>query len=301
MNVRSLLSCATLALICAHTAWSAEGAYQKTKDGQTTVWNGTPKPGDVATWSGGRDEKGYASGEGTLVWYSPRESFLNNGKPGKPVVFARYTGRMVHGKLDGMVTAQQKGVTSHATFSNGRKISHWVAGRAPVLAESPAESVASTESKPKPKHTAEKHETKPAVTEHKEKPAETTEPEAPAEGPITPTAAATPRPSPPPIEVATPTRTPKPIVVATPTPTPKPVAVATPKPKPSPASEASPAKGKPLKDVDESLRTLVGPPPALKSVPESSPSGGLSPESGTTTEPLSSPSESPAASEAPSP
>ena len=47
----------------------AGGAYQRTDDRKKTfVWNNEPQPGDAATWSGGRDAEGYATGPGTLTW-----------------------------------------------------------------------------------------------------------------------------------------------------------------------------------------------------------------------------------------
>src|SRR5207253_201554 len=46
-----------------------EGTYQRTRNGKTLVWNNHPKPVDEATWSGTRDQEGYARGLGTLTWY----------------------------------------------------------------------------------------------------------------------------------------------------------------------------------------------------------------------------------------
>src|SRR5438067_12160763 len=54
----------------------ADGAYQRTDDRKKTfVWNNDPKPDDTATWSGGRDAEGYATGPGTLQWVGRDRSF----------------------------------------------------------------------------------------------------------------------------------------------------------------------------------------------------------------------------------
>ncbi len=98
----------------------AEGTYQRTKDDKTIVWNDAPKPGESAAWDGGRDEDGYASGFGTLTWYTA-----------KSAVYGRYFGNMVRGKLDGPVNVHSKGKTAHAIFVAGKRSSRWTSGRAP--------------------------------------------------------------------------------------------------------------------------------------------------------------------------
>src|SRR4051794_27554627 len=86
-------------------AFAADGVYQKTRDGKTTVWNSDPKPGDEATWTGDRDREGYAKGFGTLAWYTM--SNAGGGRAAaaqqKPELFARYFGNMEQGKFDGPV------------------------------------------------------------------------------------------------------------------------------------------------------------------------------------------------------
>jgi hypothetical protein len=99
-----------------------EGAYQRTKDGKTLVWNNDPKTGDAAAWFGDRDGEGYATKVGTLTWYTA------NG-----AVYARYFGNMVRGKFDGPVNVHSKGKTDHAIFVDGQRTTHWVAGRAASL------------------------------------------------------------------------------------------------------------------------------------------------------------------------
>src|SRR5215471_3872976 len=95
-----------------------DGAYQRTRGGKTLIWNNDPKPDEQATWSGDRDNNGYAHGFGTLSWYS------------KTGIYARYWGNMVKGRLDGSVNAHSKGKTAHAMFVDGSRTTRWTAGRA---------------------------------------------------------------------------------------------------------------------------------------------------------------------------
>jgi hypothetical protein len=92
----------------------AAGNYQRTKDGKVTVWNGDPKPGDAARWFGGHDKDGYASGVGTLIWYT-----------GDGQVYASYHGKMVRGKLDGPVDSRSGRKVAHAVFANGERTTRW--------------------------------------------------------------------------------------------------------------------------------------------------------------------------------
>ena len=156
----------SIGLLVFATAALAGGTYQRTTNGKTTVWNNAPKPGDEAAWSGDRDDEGYASGFGTLTWYTTREEDGDT----KSTVYAHYFGRMVRGKFDGPVNAHAKGKTNHALFADGVRTSRWAAGAAPSrrLAKSrvelvKVEKIAAEPPAPKPSHAA--------------------EPEAPAEGP----------------------------------------------------------------------------------------------------------------------
>ena len=98
------------------------GEYQQTRDAKTLVWNDNPQPGDTATWSGDRDGEGYASGFGTLTWYTKERA-------GKPQLYARFFGNMVHGKLNGPVNVHFKNnKTGHAVFVDGKKATRWAAG-----------------------------------------------------------------------------------------------------------------------------------------------------------------------------
>jgi hypothetical protein len=134
VNARCLFVYTALLLIATAT-YGADGAYQHTKDRKTLVWNNDPQPGDAATWSGPRDEDGYATGYGTLTWYT--------AKSAKLAVFARYSGDMVRGKFDGQVNVNSKRKTAHATFVDGKRAGKWSAGPAPAraVAEQRAETI----------------------------------------------------------------------------------------------------------------------------------------------------------------
>ncbi len=125
----------------------AEGKFQRTKDGKAIVWNNRPVPGDAAEWSGTRDEKGYATGTGTLTWFRTEQNLLtgSNIPMSKHVAENRYTGEMVKGKFEGMVVnVDAKGRTFHGTFVDGHKTKDWAAGPASAsvrdIAAKPAES-----------------------------------------------------------------------------------------------------------------------------------------------------------------
>jgi hypothetical protein len=108
-----------------------DGTYQSTKNGRTLVWNNHPKPGDEVTWSGDRDRDGYARGFGTLTWYT----VLQESGSAKPVLYARYWGNMVRGKLNGPVNVHSKRKTNHAIFADGVRTTHWADGPAPSRSE----------------------------------------------------------------------------------------------------------------------------------------------------------------------
>lgn len=105
-----------------------DGTYQRTKNGRTLVWNNRPKPGDEATWLGGRDRERYARGFGTLSWYTKESRFA------RPTLYARYWGRMVDGKFEGPVNIHSKRKTHYAIFADGARTTRWTAGPAPSRA-----------------------------------------------------------------------------------------------------------------------------------------------------------------------
>ncbi len=125
--------CSLLLLSIVHGA-DAEGSYQRTKDGKSRVWNNHPLPGDAATWSGPRDAEGYATGHGTLTWYRTEKKFVtgSNLAMSKHIEASRYTGEMIHGKLDGPVkNVDANGKVFHGTFADGKKTGRWSPGPAP--------------------------------------------------------------------------------------------------------------------------------------------------------------------------
>jgi hypothetical protein len=134
VTARRLFVCSALLLLCANGADG--GRYDRTKDGQTRVWNYRPGLGYEATWSGDRDPNGYATGEGTLTWYQVERKIVTGSNipiQGLSVVVTSYTGKMVRGKLHGLVVkVDTNGTTFHGRFVNGNKVSDWLAGPAPT-------------------------------------------------------------------------------------------------------------------------------------------------------------------------
>ena len=170
----------------------ADGAYQRTEDRKKAfVWNNDLKPDDTATWSGGRDAEGYATGQGTLQWFRRDRSFTTGSNifTPKKTLISSYSGTMVHGKFSGGVMTVDHGKTYHATFVDGRKKGRWTAGPVITKAET-AEPAAAAE---KPERTASATSTEVAsessktekISEEKTQTrvAEETSADIPAEGP----------------------------------------------------------------------------------------------------------------------
>jgi hypothetical protein len=112
------------------------GAYQRTRDGRTLIWNNFPRRGDGANWSGPRDTYGYATGYGTLTWYKGDRAIVTGSNiPASTkgnIVLGRYSGKMMHGKFQGLVAnVDANGKTFHGTFFNGSKTGDWIAGLPP--------------------------------------------------------------------------------------------------------------------------------------------------------------------------
>jgi hypothetical protein len=135
VNLRWLFVGSALFLLLLVNSALAGGAYQRTKDRKTKVWNNSPQPGDVATWSGERDTDGYATGSGTLTWsiVTSRKLVTGSHLPSAAhSIVLRYSGNMVQGKLDGpVVNVDENGATFHGKFANGRRVGDWATGPAP--------------------------------------------------------------------------------------------------------------------------------------------------------------------------
>jgi hypothetical protein len=241
----------------------AAGEYQTTKNGKTMVWNSLPKPGDVATWDGDRDREGYASGFGTLTWYTSKSGT-------KPSVFAIYYGNMVRGKFEGPVNAHVKTKTAHAVFTGGARTSPWAGGPAPSFRVE--QKPAAPESKRAKEEIVSRPTPKLAVIP---KPPKSKPENTPAPAPVEVKPEATPAPTPPMVaekrEEAIPQQD---IPAATPEPaveTPVPSASSTPSPRPVAKKPPAPPKKQKIRDkYDDSLRALVGPPSSLRanSIPD---------------------------------
>lgn len=108
VNIRIFVHSGLLALLITGTAFA--GRYQQTKDNKTRVWNENPRPGDLVTWSGAGDAKGYATGYGTVTWFRPQNEVETGSgmlawlrhitRQRHYVVSSRKSGTMVHGKFD---------------------------------------------------------------------------------------------------------------------------------------------------------------------------------------------------------
>jgi ketosteroid isomerase-like protein len=123
-GLRSLFVCSAL-LLFASVAYGA-GSYQPTRDGKALVWNDSPKRGEEATWSGGRDKNGFAAGSGTLTWYQVEPTIVTGSNIPDTrrygVVISRCSGKMVEGKFEGAVTyIHANGKRLQATSVNGGK------------------------------------------------------------------------------------------------------------------------------------------------------------------------------------
>ena len=137
MKTRSLFICGAL-LLFASGAYGA-GSFQRTRDGQTFVWNDSPARGEKATWSGKRDNNGFATGSGILTWYQVEptivtgSNILDTRRYG--FVINRYSGKMVRGKFKGPVTyVDANGQRLQASVVNGanRQGPRQKAARAPT-------------------------------------------------------------------------------------------------------------------------------------------------------------------------
>ena len=221
-----------LALILA-VAMPAYGAsnYDRTIDGKTKIWHNSSEQGLQATWTGERDENGYATGRGTLTWFRVRHDWETGSRlPGsKYTQVTQYTGKMVDGKLDGQVViVDAKGKTFHTKFADGEKSGEWIAG-APTKQKASDDSTTTKVAVVKPRPSP---PTVPPTTV-----TATEEPPPPAEAP----------PPPPKLDQHVASQ-PPPKVVDQPA-------------QPSPATEQSPASAE---KSDSSLRSLAMPPSSLR-------------------------------------
>ena len=117
MSIRSLFVSGALILFASVVFG---GSYQRTRDGQTLVWRDVPSRGDEATWSGKRDENGFATGSGVLTWYKSAPTIVTGSNildtRRYAVVINHYSGTMVHGKFKGAVSyLEGMGKTWHET------------------------------------------------------------------------------------------------------------------------------------------------------------------------------------------
>src|SRR5262249_30538991 len=84
----------------------------------------SPEPGEEATWSGKRDNNGFATGSGILAWYKVEPTIVTGSNildtRRNAFVINRYSGKMVRGKFKGPVTyVDANGQRLKVTFANG--------------------------------------------------------------------------------------------------------------------------------------------------------------------------------------
>jgi len=94
----SVLTFALLAFsVSAHA-----GAYRRALFSGALIWSERPRTTEEATWSGKRDAQGYATGYGTLTWYS-RERMTVTGssilRENRSAIVTRSSGYMEQGKF----------------------------------------------------------------------------------------------------------------------------------------------------------------------------------------------------------
>lgn len=126
MKLRAVFVC-LFSLLIVSIAYG-DGAYQRARDRKTIIWNNSPEPGDTAVWTGERDQDDYATGEGSVTWYSRKRSNVtgSNIPQDRFEIVGRYSGNMVRGKLEGVVTTwNTSGKTLKASFADGRRVSDW--------------------------------------------------------------------------------------------------------------------------------------------------------------------------------
>src|SRR3954451_21935345 len=155
----------------------ASGTFQRTRDGKAIVWNTDQQPGDEAEWSGDADERGYAKGAGTIIWYKLDRVITGSSIPterGHSTMIATYSGKMVNGMLAGVVeTVDANGERVHATFAAGRRKTDWTPGPAATTAAKKKKAAPKTE-EPAAREVA---ATRPTVPPAKIEPIAETKPE----------------------------------------------------------------------------------------------------------------------------
>lgn len=238
--------CSTmLLLVFANAAYA--GKYVRAKDRKTMVWDNNPKHGEAVSWSGDRDDDGYATGKGTVTWYKVERKGLTGFHipSANYIPIVAYSGKMVRGKLTGSVETVENGKKFHAKFTDGRKVGRWAEGPAPRSGQAAV---------------AEQRPEEPVVRR-----AELVEPPPPAAGPSIVAEASPPKSDSTPAEAKEPVKQ----EVA------KPAPVETANEKPQPAATGKENRS----EYDDSLRALLGPPPTLqtRTVAKSSPQASVAP------------------------
>lgn len=113
------VQCALLVLL--FTGAALAGQYQRTRDERTLVWDEDHKPGDSVSWSGKRDADGYATGYGTLTWYTPEDAVeTGSNLPRKRyTILSRVSGTMAQGKFEEARGTEQAAVEAEKPKKKG--------------------------------------------------------------------------------------------------------------------------------------------------------------------------------------
>jgi hypothetical protein len=93
------------------------------------------------TWSGSRDDEGYATGLGNLTFFRVNWKRVtgSNIPTGKPVMARRLSGKMAKGKFQGVVEMTTAGgTTTHAKFAGGVPAGKWLDGAVPETTKTKA-------------------------------------------------------------------------------------------------------------------------------------------------------------------
>jgi len=130
--------------------------YRFTTGHKTLVWSDVPGQDSTLTWSGSRDEEGYATGRGSLTFFRVNWKLVtgSNIPAGKPVMARQLTGKMARGKFQGVVEmTMADGTTTHAKFAGGVPGGKWLNGGAPETTKTKA--IAQQQSVPKEEKSSE--------------------------------------------------------------------------------------------------------------------------------------------------
>jgi hypothetical protein len=110
-------------LLCASGVYG-DGGYQNTIGRRGLVWRDDVNAENAATWSGQRDEDGYATGYGTLTWYRLDQRIVTGSylPITRKTLISQISGTMVQGKLmETQDASEVRGKTAKTKSTDDRK------------------------------------------------------------------------------------------------------------------------------------------------------------------------------------